>query len=84
MSLPASVFSLRRIGAMAAALETNQLPEMLGRALAYRIGKCRRAGERNCDIFDLDEAAAVVSLQTEIEPAVRADSDFAANGRVTP
>src|ERR1044071_615056 len=52
---------------------------MLGRALAPRVGKRGRTVEADRDVLHLHVAAAVRVFETEIEPAVPADFDFAAN-----
>lgn len=56
---------------------------MFRRALADGIGKCCGAANRECDVFDFDEAATVATFQTKVEPAVSVDFDFPSNGFVS-
>jgi len=46
-------------------------------ALADGVGERRGAIDREGDIFYFDEAVAVTTFETEVEPAVGADFDFA-------
>jgi len=62
--------------------EPHQRTQMLRGALAHRIREGGGATKTKRDVFYLDEAAAIGSFQTEIEPSMRPDIHFAASSFV--